>query len=108
MDGLPACPELGQKAVEPMELMRVCKSAYGLSEAPRLWYLRARELLLEIGFEELQMAKAAFVMKKGSEVVCILCLHVDDGLLIIHPSMAEKVRQANQREIQHQRVARSR
>ena len=33
MDGLPACPQLGEKAVAPGELLRVCKSAYGLSEA---------------------------------------------------------------------------
>ena len=26
--------------VRPYELMRLVKSAYGLSEAPRLWYLR--------------------------------------------------------------------
>eukprot|EP00435_Cladocopium_sp_Y103_P070035 s255_g34.t1 len=94
LDGLPACPELNEPAVLPLELMRVCKSAYGLSEAPRLWYLRARELLLSIGFEELQMAEATFIMKIQNEVVAILCLHVDDGLLVIKPSAAMSVRKA--------------
>ena len=92
-EGLPACPEYGQTAVKPFELMRVCKSAYGLSEAPRLWYLRARELLVGIGFEELEMAKASFIMKKGSEVIAMLCLHVDDGLLVIKPSEAKRVKE---------------
>ena len=95
-EGLPALPEHGEAAVKPGELLRVVKSAYGLSEAPRLWYLRARELLLEIGFEELAMAKATFVMrsKKNQEVQAILCLHVDDGLLVAAPSQAQKIRQA--------------
>ena len=84
VDGLPACPRLGEKAVAPGELLRVCKSAYGLSEAPRLWYLRATELLAEVGFQEIPMCKATYIWKKGgsSEVAAILCLHVDDGLLV--------------------------
>ena len=94
IDGLPACPEMNEPAVRPFELMRVCKSAYGLSEAPRLWYLRARELLISIGFEELQMAKATFIMKQKGDVIAILCLHVDDGLLVIKPSAVERVKRA--------------
>ena len=85
IDGLPPCPELGVEAVSPGELLRVCKSAYGLSEAPRLWYMRAKELLEEIGFLELTMARATFVLKQNDQVVAILCLHVDDGLLVASP-----------------------
>ena len=84
VDGLPACPQLGERAVAPGELLRVCKSAYGLSEAPRLWHLRATELLAEVGFQEIPMCKATYIWKKdgSSEVAAILCLHVDDGLLV--------------------------
>ena len=84
LDGLPACPQLGEKAVAPGELLRVCKSAYGLSEAPRLWYLRATELLVEVGFKEIPMCRATYIWKKEDslEVAAILCLHVDDGLLV--------------------------
>ena len=85
IEGLPACPELGMESVSPGELLRVCKSAYGLSEAPRLWYMRAKELLEEIGFSELSMARATFVLKQKGSVVAILCLHVDDGLLVASP-----------------------
>ena len=38
--------------------MKIVKGAYGLREAPRLWYLKAREVILSCGFEELQTAKA--------------------------------------------------
>ena len=34
------------------ELWLILRSAYGLAEAPRLWYERAKELLKECGFEE--------------------------------------------------------
>ena len=96
MDGLPACPQLGEKAVRPGELLRVCKSAYGLSEAPRLWYLRATELLVEVGFQEIPMCKATYIWKKDSskEVAAILCLHVDDGLLVAEQSTLEYLKEA--------------
>ena len=96
MDGLPACPQLGEKAVSPGELLRVCKSAYGLSEAPRLWYLRATELLEEVGFREIPMCKATYIWKKdgSSEVEAILCLHVDDGLLVAARSTLDYLKKA--------------
>ena len=62
-------------------ILKVLKGAYGLTEAPRLWYLRARELFLEIGFQELSLARAVFVYKKNSTIIAYLNLHVDDGLL---------------------------
>lgn len=37
--------------------------AYGLRETPRLWYRHAREVLLAAGLEELQTAKACFVLR---------------------------------------------
>lgn len=72
------------------------KSAYGLSEAPRLWYLRARKLLLEAGFEELSMAKATFVVKskKHQQVQAILRLHVDDGLLVVCRKVMEEIKKS--------------
>ena len=79
-------------------LWRILKSAYGLSEAPRLWYMQARELLGKCGFEELQFAPATFVKvrrgEKGSTVLAILCLHVDDGFLTVAEGEEKTVRQA--------------
>ena len=96
MDGLPACPQLGEKAVAPGELLHVCKSAYGLSEAPRLWYLRATELLVEVGFREIPMCKATYIWKRdgSSEAAAILSLHVDDGLLVAAKSTLDYLKKA--------------
>ena len=41
--GLPAAA--GLPDIRPYQLLRVLKGASGLTEAPRLWYLRARQLL---------------------------------------------------------------
>ena len=80
VDGLPSVD--GLPRVKPYQLMKVLKGAYGLTEAPRLWYLRARELLVEeIGFAELRCARAVFILQDNGETVAMLTLHVDDGLL---------------------------
>ena len=78
-EGLPSVRD--EPAIKPYELLLLCKSAYGLSEAPRLWYLRAKELLEELNFIELELCRATFVLKEGQQVIAILCLHVDDGFL---------------------------
>eukprot|EP00971_Amphidinium_carterae_P165906 3288565-Amphidinium_carterae.1 len=64
--------------------MRILKSAYGLTEAPRLWYLRARELLVGLGWRELAEVKATFtyVFDNEEKTAAILTLHVDDGLVV--------------------------
>jgi hypothetical protein len=80
VDGLPSVN--GSQRVRPYKLMKVLKGAYGLTEAPRLWYLRARELLTdEIGFIELCCARAVFILQDKGETVAMLTLHVDDGML---------------------------
>ena len=46
----------------------------------RLWYLQARDILLEAGFRELQTAKACFVLHdEKQQNVGMLVLHVDDA-----------------------------
>ena len=42
-EGFPAVGS--EPAVKAFELLEILKSAYGLAEAPRLWYLRVLELL---------------------------------------------------------------
>ena len=39
-EGLPSPPGSGWPDVRPYALLRLLKGAYGLTEAPRLWYLR--------------------------------------------------------------------
>eukprot|EP00971_Amphidinium_carterae_P351628 6492198-Amphidinium_carterae.1 len=79
---LPALPEHQLPAIPPCTLLRVLKSAYGLSEAPRLWYLRAHEALLQAGFEEVAAAPCCYRWVEEKEVVALLSLHVDDGMVI--------------------------
>jgi hypothetical protein len=63
--------------------MQVLKSAYGLTEAPRLWYLRMKADMEACGFTKLKCCRAVFILldpkKKTTCSVC--CMHVDDGLI---------------------------
>ena len=82
-EGLP--PAEGWTAVEPGELLRILKSAYGLTESPRLWYLEALDRIKKTELQELEMSRSTFVAgggNSGSATYAILCLHVDDGLLL--------------------------
>ena len=87
-------PPRDLKGLSAGELWKILKSAYGLSEAPRLWCQKAKEDLRTCGFTELDFAPATFVKlrnKKGVRVVvAILCLHVDDGFLTAEPGREVK------------------
>lgn len=75
--GLPAVGKT--PAVLAGELLQVLKSAYGLTEAPRLWYLKAVRELESTPLKE-KMARSIFTAPTAGKVWAILCLHVDDGL----------------------------
>ena len=60
-EGLPAVGS--RPAVKPFGLLEILKGAYGLTEAPRLWYLKAKNLLEGIGAVELKIARACFVFR---------------------------------------------
>ena len=87
-------PKDGLPGVAPGSLLKIVKGAYGLREAPRLWYLKARDTLLDAGFEEMQTARACFVLhdRKESEPVNVgmLVLHVDDACYAGEGPMFEK------------------
>ena len=78
-EGLPVVE--GAEAVRPYGLLEVLKGAYGLTDAPRLWYLRARELLPNIGFIELKCCRAVFILWESEKLIAVLTLRVEDGLL---------------------------
>ena len=77
-------PPRDLKGTAVHELWLILRSAYGLAEAPRLWCERAKELLSECGFLELPFVLCTFVWKdpKTGKVRAVLCLHVDDGMLV--------------------------
>ena len=80
-EGLPATKT--STSLQPYELMRIVKSAYGLSEAPRLWYLRAVELLQQAGMVEIPFCRSTFIAKdKKGKVYALCALHVDDGFYV--------------------------
>ena len=73
-------PREGLPGVPPGCLIKVIKGIYGLKEAPRLWYLRARSTLLAAGWEELKTAHAVFVCRdKHGGCSGMMVLHVDDA-----------------------------
>ena len=83
-DGLPEIEDGVHKmrAIKPYELMQVLKSAYGLTESPRLWYLEAKEGLNEVGLKELKASRSTFIASENGKSWAMCSLHVDDGLLI--------------------------
>ena len=44
-------PKEGLPGVDTGSLIKLFKGAYGLREAPRLWYLKAKETIEKAGFE---------------------------------------------------------
>ena len=81
-EGLPSAMDWPK--ISPFELMQILKSAYGLTESPRLWYLEAVERLKSTELKELEMSRSTFVAGggNGEPTWAMLCLHVDDGLLL--------------------------
>ena len=76
-------PELAQAlSLKSNEICKLTKSAYGLVDAPFLWYQALRKKLLEIGFEESPFDPCVYVLRdpKTGAPEGILGTHVDDGL----------------------------
>lgn len=87
-EGLPAVDS--SPAMRPFGLLKILKGADGLTEAPRLWCLKARALLEGIGAQELEVARAVFIFREEGKVgiaglVAIRRLYVDDGQLFGDP-----------------------
>lgn len=60
------------------QLVRLCKSRYGLRQAPKLWYQELKNILRHHGFEQSAQSDCLFVLK-GSKHVFIVA-YVDDLL----------------------------
>ena len=81
--GLAPVPELAAKMnLRPDEICRLTKSAYGLIDAPYLWFQALREELLKLEFEQSPFCPCTFILRnpKTREPDGILGVHVDDGL----------------------------
>ena len=74
------------------EICQFTKSAYGLVDAPFLWYKELQKHLSSLGFEESPFDPCVFVLRdsKGNPQG-VLGLHVDDGLCGGNEVFEEKV-----------------
>jgi hypothetical protein len=54
---------------------------FGLKDCPRQFYLRVKEELDKLGFEQCSVEPAIFCYKKNGKLDIIICSHVDDFLL---------------------------
>ena len=74
--------ELRRKlGLKPTEICELLKSAYGLVNAPFLWYQELRETLIQIGFSMRPLDPCLFTLQSsGGTVHGHIGIHVDDGL----------------------------
>ena len=81
--GLEPVPELSDALqVQSHETLRLVKSAYGLIDAPYLWYCALRDALVKLGFEIAPWDPCVFVLRcpKTHQPEGVIGVHVDDGL----------------------------
>ncbi len=73
-------PREGFTGVENGSLSKLHKGAYGLANAPHLWWRELRRALLEVGFEEMKLLPCAFVARstKNKFTYGILAVNVDN------------------------------
>ena len=76
-------PELAAKmGLKPNEICRLTKSAYGLIDAPFLWFQALKEELVQLGFEQSPFCPCTFILRCPATHAPegIIGVHVDDGL----------------------------
>lgn len=67
--------------LEESEIVELLKSAYGLVNAPYLWYQELKEQLLDLGFCLSPLDPCLFALTgKEGQVHGLIGMHVDDGL----------------------------
>jgi hypothetical protein len=64
----------------PDLVCRMCKSLYGVKQAPRAWYSRFATYLTTLGFVEAKSDTSLFIFHRGSDTVYLL-LYIDDIIL---------------------------
>ena len=81
--GIEPVPELSKAMqLKAHEICRLDKSAYGLIDAPFLWFQTLREELLALGFVSSPFDPCLFVLRhpKTNKLSGVLGVHVDDGI----------------------------
>ena len=80
--GLEPVPELAQAMkLKPQEICQLVKGAYGLVDAPYLWYRTLRNELINLGFQTSPFDPCVFVLYDSQKKpIGVIGIHVDDGL----------------------------
>lgn len=81
--GLEPVSELARAmSLNPGEICKLDKSAYGLIDAPFLWFQTLQEELIGLGFMPCPFDPCVFVLRepKSQKLSGILGIHVDDGI----------------------------
>ena len=76
-------PELASAMkLQSHELCKLTKSAYGLVDAPFLWYQALKKQLIQLEFQESPFCPCTFVLRnpQTQETEGVLGIHVDDGI----------------------------
>eukprot|EP00435_Cladocopium_sp_Y103_P073619 s3_g44.t1 len=96
-------PELRQAmALKPQQICKLNKGAYGLIDAPYLWYCALVTELERLGFEACPFDPCCFILRtpatatQPARLEGILGVHVDDGLGGGSPIFEEAVRKLEQ------------
>ncbi|CAK8988155.1 unnamed protein product, partial [Durusdinium trenchii] len=72
--------------------MRMRKSAYGLCDAPLLWWREADQRLRQLGLKRHRLCKCTYMMyNSATALVGLIILHVDDLLLSVNMKDKEAV-----------------
>ena len=74
-----------KEAKIPGKIWKLKKSAYGLYDASRKWFLAVKEELMTIGMKALSGDEAFFTLTKAGRMIGACILHVDDFLLAGNP-----------------------
>ena len=79
--------------LHPNEICKLEKGAYGVVDAPYMWYQAILEELLHLGFEQSPFDPCLFVLRDSQTQASdgILGLHVDDGLRAGNSRFMEKL-----------------
>ena len=94
--GVEPVPELAKAmGLTNQEVRRLTKGAYGLIDAPYLWYQAFRSELLRLGFQQSPFDPCTFILRcpETNQPEGILGIHVDDGLCGGNQRFCEKIRQ---------------
>ena len=81
--GVEPVPELAQALkLRPDEVCKLDKSAYGLIDAPFLWFKTLSEELLALGMQPSPFDPCVFILRhpETNEITGALGIHVDDGI----------------------------